>query len=351
MTDLNKVFAIDKLEPKNFQNYLKVFIPEINYALKNLLEEEENTAICTALSSPFNNYISSAGKRHRPLLCILACIAFNGDINKAIRPACAIEVFHNSALIHDDIVDRSQTRHGQACLHKKIGEELAINAGDYGYFLAEKMILDAQNLKKSEQLAVLQEFTEMAISTIKGQAMDISWGLGNTLSIKTKQYLEMAKRKTAYYSCAIPLVIGGICAGAKKEQLEVLREFGLCAGLAFQITDDLLCLISDEDKAKKDLSSDIKERKLTYVLLKALELADEENRDKLEKILNKGKIKACDIDKYKEIMQKSGAIEDSLCYAKKLSFQAKSILDNGLKNSCAKELLLSMADWCKDRLA
>ena len=121
-------------------------------------------------------------------------------------------------------------------------------------------------------------------------------------------------------------------------------------GLAFQIQDDLLSLLSNEDAAHKDLLSDIKEGKRTYVLLKALELASPNQRARLKEILNSSKLTKADIIEYKGIFERSGAIDESIAFANRLSTHAKSILNHNLKDSKAKELRLSMADWCKDRL-
>ncbi|MCF0104634.1 MAG: polyprenyl synthetase family protein [Eggerthellaceae bacterium] len=350
MADINKIFNLGNFQGKTFAEYLAAYTSELNYELFSLLENEGNPSINSSLIEPFNNYIKNAGKRHRPLLCILGCLAFGGDAIKCIRPACAIELFHNSALIHDDIVDKSEMRHGQKCLNKQIGQELAINVGDYGYYFAEKLILDSEHLKKQEKLAVLHEFTDMALSTIKGQAMDISWDINNNFNLMSDDYLQMAERKTAYYSCAVPLVIGAICAGANPGQVEALRKFGIKTGLAYQIQDDLLYLLSNQATANKDLASDIKQGKRTFVLLKSLQLATKKQRARLIEIINSASVSKPDIMEFKEIQKRIGALDESILYINNLITHAKSLLNDRLQDSRAKELLLSMADWCKDRL-
>ena len=289
------------------------------------------------------DFTANAGKRHRPLICLLACEAVGGDPEKARPSAAAIEHFHTAALIHDDIEDSSLTRRDEPCLHIREGEGLAINAGDLALALVCGTVVDDPGLDDPIKLRVLAELVAMTTRTIEGQALDIGWARDDRFDLSIEDYLVMAKHKTAFYSGGVPLAVGAIIGGGTEEQIEAMRGFGMAAGLAFQIQDDVLNLVGTRESTKKDFRSDITEGKRTLVAIHALQ--NSSDRDRLLELLSGRTTDPALLDEAVAIMEAAGSIEFANEYATSLVVDAKHSLDAALPPSKAKKLLESMADF------
>lgn len=302
------------------------------------------------LYGPLSEFSNNAGKRHRPLICMLACRAVGGDDQMARAAGAAIEHFHTAALIHDDIADESQLRRGKPCLHHQIGEGLAINAGDLALSLVTGTVLVDDSLSDAVKLRVLKELVDMTTRTIEGQALDIGWARDERFDITVEDYLTMAAHKTAFYSGGVPLAVGAIIGGGSEEQIETLRAYGMSTGLAFQIQDDLLNLIGSEESTKKDFRSDITEGKRTLVVVHALANAAPEARGRLIQILSAKEKDPAVLAEAVDIMQATGSVEYARAYAENLTNTAKGRLVEKVGPSLSRDLLISMADWFVNRL-
>lgn len=295
------------------------------------------------LYGPLADYAANAGKRHRPLICLLACEAVGGDPKQAMGPAAAIEHFHTAALIHDDIEDSSLTRRGEPCLHIREGEGLAINAGDLALSLVTGTVVDDPQLDDAIKLKVLAELVDMTTRTIEGQALDIGWARDDRFDLTVEDYLVMANHKTAFYSGAVPLAVGAIVGHGTPEQIEALRAFGMAAGLAFQIQDDVLNLVGTKEATKKDFRSDVTEGKRTLVAVHALQHAAD--RDRLLAVLSARETDPEVLAEAVGIMKDAGSVSYANDYARDLVVDAKAGLEAALPASKATGLLLSMADF------
>lgn len=289
------------------------------------------------------DFTANAGKRHRPLICLLACEAVGGDAEMARPSAAAIEHFHTAALIHDDIEDSSLTRRDEPCLHIREGEGLAINAGDLALALVCGTVVDDPGLEDRIKLRVLAELVAMTTRTIEGQALDIGWARDGRFDLSVEDYLVMARHKTGFYSGAVPLAVGAIIGGGTEEQIEELRAFGMAAGLAFQIQDDTLNLVGTREATKKDFRSDITEGKRTLVAIHAL--GNTARRERLLELLSSRTTDPAELDEAVEIMRQAGSIEFAEEFARSLVLDAKDSLDIALPSGKAKSLLMSMADF------
>jgi len=323
-----------KRNAKKFDTYLATFFgdgthPDMKRYLYGLVSE----------------FTANAGKRHRPLICLLACEAVGGDPEKAWPSAAAIEHFHTAALIHDDIEDSSLTRRDEPCLHVREGEGLAINAGDLALALVCGTVVDDPGLEDPVKLRVLAELVAMTTRTIEGQALDIGWARDDRFDLSVDDYLAMATHKTAFYSGGVPLAVGAIIGGGSEEQIAQLRSFGMAAGLAFQIQDDVLNLVGTKEATKKDYRSDITEGKRTLVAIHALQHAESSDRHRLLEILSGRTTDPAELDEAVDIMRRSRSIEFAEDYARSLILDAKEALDSALPSSGAKKLLMSMADF------
>lgn len=329
----------------SFELFLKTHHKKIDKHLATYFQAGSTQDMTRYLYGPLAEYSANSGKRHRPLICQLACEAVGGDPNKAQRSAAAIEHFHTAALIHDDIEDDAKTRRGEPCLHIKEGEALAINAGDLALSLVTGSVVSDDQLDDATKLRVLDELIAMTTRTIEGQALDIGWARDKRFDLDIEDYLLMARHKTACYSGAIPLAVGAIIGGADEPTIESLRSFGMAAGLAFQIQDDLINL-TGSDKSK-DFRIDITEGKRTLVAIHALKNSSESSEllSILEAHTTDEALKARAV----EIMERSGSLDYARQYALSLVTEAKSELNIALPESRAKDILLSMADYFIDR--
>ena len=321
-----------KRNSKKFDDYLATFFTDGTHSDMNRY-----------LYGPLSEYTSNAGKRHRPLICMLACEAVGGSPEKARAAAAAIEHFHTAALIHDDIEDASQTRRGKACLHVREGLGLAINAGDLALSLVTGTVVEDPGLEDAMKLRVLKELVDMTTRTIEGQALDIGWARDDRFDLTVEDYLAMANHKTAYYSGAVPLAIGSIIGNGSETQTATLRAFGLASGLAFQIQDDVLNLVGTREATKKDFRSDITEGKRTLVAVHAL--AHSQRRERLLAILSAAERDRAVLDEAVEIMREAGSLEFASSFAERLVMDAKEALELELPPTKARDLLASMADF------
>ncbi len=326
-----------------FELYLKRNAKRIDEYLATFFGDGTHPDMTRYLYGPLSEFSANAGKRHRPLICLLACEAVGGDPERAKASAAAVEHFHTAALIHDDIEDSSLTRRGEPCLHVREGAGLAINAGDLALSLVTGAVVDDPLLDDTTKLRVLKELVDMTTRTIEGQALDIGWARDSRFDLTVDDYLLMANHKTAYYSGAVPLAVGAIIGGGSEEQVEALRAFGMAAGLAFQIQDDVLNLVGKKESVGKDFRSDITEGKRTLVAIHALQHSPE--RDRLLAILSAHETGADVLGEAVEIMERSGSVAYANDYARDLVVAAKRDLDAELPKTKAKELLLSMADF------
>ncbi|MCI1933507.1 MAG: polyprenyl synthetase family protein [Atopobiaceae bacterium] len=297
------------------------------------------------LYAPLERFVTAGGKRTRPALVLLGCEAVGGKKRQALSTAAAIENFQSAALIHDDIADRSELRRGQPCVYRTEGTGVAINVGDLALTTVFSVVLDDQELPAPTKLQILSELIQMENMTLEGQALDLGWVRDERWDITPEDYLYMALHKTAYYSGSVPLATGAICGGGTQGQINALRAFGLQAGLAFQLQDDLLNLIGDAHKQGKDFRSDITEGKRTLIAVWSLSHLDTNERKELLSILQAHTGNAQQLERAVTLMEKSGSIEYVQREADRLASEAKEKLSQAEFNPAAYEVLLSMADF------
>jgi geranylgeranyl diphosphate synthase type I len=332
----------------SFESYLNKNAKRVDKLIASYFGDSESPEITRYLYGPLAAYSSNGGKRHRPLICELACEAVGGDPARAQSAAAAVEHFHTAALIHDDIADESTLRRGMPCLHLTEGEGLAINAGDLALSQVTGSVLDDTRLDDHTKLRVLDELVKMTTRTIEGQALDIGWARDGRFDLSVEDYLLMASHKTAFYSGGTPLAIGAIIGGGSEEQVETLRSFGMACGLAFQIQDDILNITGKKAATKKDYRSDITEGKRTLVAVHANQHSQQS--DVLVAILASHTTQSAQLDRAVAIMQQAGSVSFAHDYAAGVVSNAKASLTAALPQSTARDLLLGMADFFVDRM-
>ncbi len=219
------------------------------------------------LYEPIRYTLSSGGKRLRPVLMLMACDVFGGDIEKALYPALGIEIFHNFTLLHDDIMDTASIRRGKPSVYKKWNSNVAILSGDTMFAMAYDYI---SKIDKTLLPDILKVFNKTAKQVCEGQQYDMNFEKDDNVSIK--DYMKMIRLKTAVLIAA-SLKIGAIIGGANSRDIDNIYAFGENIGLAFQLKDDLLDVFGDKQKFGKKIGNDIITNKKTFLYLKALELA------------------------------------------------------------------------------
>ncbi len=303
------------------------------------------------LYDAFRRFTASGGKRTRPALCLLGAEAVGGSPECALSVACAVEDFQSAALIHDDIADKGELRRGEPCLYLTEGTGVAINVGDLALVTVVDGILRDQALAPELRLRALAEVVGMEQRTLEGQALDLGWVRDGRWDITPDDYLFMATHKTSYYSAAVPLAVGAICAGGAESQVEALRAFGMSAGLAFQLQDDLLNLVGDAEAQGKDFRSDVTEGKRTLAAVWALHHLDPARATELRQILESGTADPARLARAVELMEAAGAIEHVRAEARRLVGEAKAALDGVELAPEARLAVLGMADFFVERLS
>jgi geranylgeranyl diphosphate synthase type II len=225
------------------------------------------------LYEPIVYSIAQCGKRLRPVFTLLSCDLFEGDIEKALPQALAIELLHNFTLIHDDLMDQSPIRHGKATVFKKWNPKLAILAGDALFVLAYDYTLRSESYQLPE---ILKIFNKTALQACEGQQMDLNFEKRRNVSLE--DYLEMVRLKTAVLFGA-SLKIGALVAGASEKNMALIYDFGINVGMGFQLKDDLLDLYGSEEVFGKRTGQDIIDNKKTYLFLNALATADPKTKN------------------------------------------------------------------------
>ncbi|MEN8201538.1 MAG: polyprenyl synthetase family protein [Bacteroidota bacterium] len=246
---------------------------------QNLIEKHiQNLSIPDAppeLYEPVKYVLSLGGKRIRPALVILSCDLFSGAVESALIPAVAIEVFHNFTLVHDDIMDRSEIRRGQATVHIKYNKNVAILSGDVMSILASRLINQSPGVVLN---TVHDIFTKTAMEVCEGQQMDMNFE--DQLMVSGEEYMRMIQLKTAVLIAA-SLKIGAILGGASQTDANDLYEFGKNLGMAFQLQDDLLDTYGDPGIMGKQLGTDIVDNKKTFLMITALENSSPDQKKEL----------------------------------------------------------------------
>lgn len=239
----------------------------IDQAVKDLFGNIEFTAEPAGLYDPLRYMIAIGGKRIRPKLCLMAYSMFKeGFTQDILGPAAGLEVFHTFTLIHDDIMDRSPLRRGQATVWKKWSPDTAILSGDVMCIDSYKRIAQAPREVLPE---VLDLFSITAAQVCDGQQMDMDFEKRRT--VEMPEYMQMIGLKTGVLiACASQL--GALIAGADTWSQECLYDYGYYLGLAFQVADDYLDAYGDEKVFGKPIGGDILNGKKSWLTVKAMEL-------------------------------------------------------------------------------
>ena len=255
-------------------------LQELRKEFEQVLNEFSVPSEPNHLYKPIEYTIENGGKRMRPLLVLLGCKLFSEDVSNAVHPALGIELFHNFTLVHDDIMDNAPIRRGNPTVHEKWNDNVAILSGDALFIKAYQELIQT----RLEVLApVIEVFNRTALEICEGQQLDMEFE--NREDVSIADYIYMITNKTAVLlGCS--LQIGALIGGASEQHAQSLYNFGLNAGIAFQLQDDILDVFGESQKVGKQKGGDIIANKKTFLLLKAMELATGNKQSELENLLN-----------------------------------------------------------------
>jgi len=279
------------------------------------------------LYEPIRYILSLGGKRLRPVLTLMSTEVFDSDYKKALPAATAVEVFHNFSLIHDDIMDDAPLRRGNETVHEKWSVNTGILSGDAMLILAYQYFEEYEP-KIFQELAKL--FSKTALEVCEGQQYDVDFETREDVTIA--EYLKMIEYKTAVLVGA-SMKMGAIVAETSEENANLIYDFGLNLGLAFQLQDDYLDAFGNPETFGKQVGGDIIENKKTYLYLKAMEFA---NADTKEQLLHLFSIQPTEnkdkINSVKDIFNQTGAshaTQESIKYYTSKAFETLEKMEIG----------------------
>lgn len=252
---------------KSIETYKEDFLLYLNEVIK--VKEPKK------LYEPIQYILQLGGKRLRPVLTLLICDIYNGDVTKAMNAATAIEVFHNFTLIHDDIMDNAIIRRGKTTVHEKWNINTGILSGDAMMIMAYQL-LEKYEPQLYKKLNIL--FSKTALEVCEGQQLDIDFETQTNVTIS--DYIKMITYKTSVLVAAA-MKMGAILADVSNEESEKIYKFGLNLGIAFQLQDDYLDTFGDVSSFGKEIGGDINENKKTFLFLKALEVVNDVDKKEL----------------------------------------------------------------------
>ena len=321
---------------------LSVIRKRIDRELKKLTREMETQygllGICPPLYNAIENFVLREGKRVRPILFVLGYLGYAGKTPYNLyRSAVSLELLHDFMLVHDDIIDKSDTRRGKPSLHRYLdrylkagstikfsGTDLAIIAGDVMYALALHAFLAVREdpLRKE---AAFRKLIEAALYTGSGEFLEIFYGIQPLEKVRKADIDKIYDLKTANYTFASPLTIGATLAGAPAAGIGKLFDYGIYLGRAFQIKDDIIGLFGDEKKTGKSNLTDLQEAKKTMLIWYAVRHGGSQTAKQVNAVMNKPVLTRTDLKTVRRLIRDSGALDYARREIRRLIESAESL--------------------------
>jgi len=288
--------------------------------------------------------IVHGGKRLRPFMVMKSCEILGGKLKDAMPAASAVEMIHNFTLVHDDIMDNDEMRHGVPTVHKKFGLPIAILAGDV-LFSKAYQILSNSGLPAKEVNDLVSRLAKACVDVCEGQLLDVKMAEEKKIPSQA-EYITMIGKKTAALfdvSCAM----GAICATNKSKDISNLSSFGRNLGIAFQITDDLIGVMGDPKITKKPVGNDFREGKKSLPILMAIKLAKGKDKKIILKAFGNSKATRNDLNKAVGVIRSLGIEENVRKQALKYAEKAEKSLAK--YSGSAKTELIALLDFVVKR--
>ncbi|MFA5271988.1 MAG: polyprenyl synthetase family protein [Candidatus Omnitrophota bacterium] len=301
--------------------------------------------ISDVLFNHIKDFITRDGKRIRPILFVVGYRGFCDKNPKGLyRSAISLELMHDFMLVHDDVIDKSETRRGKPSMHTMLqkylskyknvkfsGQDLSIVIGDIMYAMSLHAFLSINEKYELKEKA-LQILIDAAMHTGSGEFIELLAGLEDIDKITKNDIYKIYDLKTAYYTFSAPLMMGATLAGAGKKEIAKLHSYGIYLGRAFQIKDDILDMFETEEKIGKSTLTDLKEAKKTPLIWYAYKNSSRQQKDFIKKILSKENADKRDLEKIRAIVKETHSLEYCLKEVSLFIQKAKeTISDSGIK--------------------
>jgi octaprenyl-diphosphate synthase len=322
------------LTPAEIQSLVAADLSKVEAELRDQLRSDVGP-----ITEVGEHLLNSGGKRVRPTLMLLAAGLVGGTNPAIIRLAAIIEFIHTATLVHDDIIDASNTRRGRPSTNSVWGNSVAVFAGDWLYMQSFAMAIKENNGE------ILQTLIDITRSMVEGELLQLT--LIGKLEITQSQILDIVERKTAalFSGCT---KLPAIANGTHPSAVARLAEVGRCLGISFQLIDDLLDVTSTAEILGKPVASDLAEGKLTVPVLAALRQADAAGIKKVKTVFEEGGFHSVRRQEILELVDHSGGLTYTRRLAIEYAQRAVKALD-GFASSSYKDAFLSIADFVVNR--
>jgi geranylgeranyl diphosphate synthase, type I len=349
---------------EELKNYKKSVDQELGRFFARKLKEMEKFGPSgkDALKS-IRDLTLAGGKRIRASFMFWGYVGAGGtEIEKITEASLSIELTHIFLLIHDDIIDRDDFRHGVQAIHKKyekmarklfrgtdpvhFGNSMALIVGDMAAAFGNEIIFNSRFSPERKQKALIK-LQEIVTDTVSGEILDVMLEAKGKAS--EKEILEVHRNKTAKYTVEGPLHLGAMLVGADENFLKAYSDYAVPVGVAFQIQDDILGAFGNEKKLGKPVCSDLRDGKQTLLVIKALEKGNSEQKKIIKKLLGKGDATPAEIKMFRNVVCETGSLEYSQKLAKDLVQKGKQALEKAEIKKETKEFLAGIADYIVNR--
>ena len=349
---------------KELQNYKNIVDRKLaEYFAKRIKEAKEIDSLAVQAVKNIRDLMLAGGKRLRAAFMYWGYKAAGGkDDDKIIEASMSIELTNIFLLIHDDIIDRDDFRHGVKTMRKRyeeiarifykktdpvhFGDSMALVIGDMAAAAGNEIIFNSR-FPPELILKALDKLQDIVSVTVGGELMDVVFEARRKAT--EKEILKVHENKTAKYTVEGPLHLGALLAGANKKILDVFSAYAIPVGIGFQIQDDILGVFGNEKKLGKPVGSDLRKGVQTLLITKALENANRQQRKWIQDMMGNPNAGDRDIEKFKKIVISTGSLAYSKDFSQKLIRQGKDAIEKSDIPKNAKDFLAGIADYLMNR--
>lgn len=329
---------VGMIPPSRMAGLVK-YVDSVNSELSHLPFGE------STLAGAVSDSLSNGGKRVRAVLALLWCEVFSGSYEPAIPMAVAYELAHSAALVEDDVIDQSDTRRGNESIVHKYGLSHAILASNMLLFNVPKMVSRYRDMDSERLCRLFDLVGECCRATTMGEFLDFQ--MAQREDVSEEEYEDMIRLKTAALLAA-PSASGAIVGGASDGEVDTAYRFGERLGMAYQIRDDLLDIIGDQEVLGKPVFTDVKSGKKSIVLIHALSKCSDGEKSYIESLFNKKSISEDEIKRVKRIVFKYGSADYCEKKAARCVESARKLLEP-IRPCEARTALLGLCDFISER--